>query len=82
MVENNTKIRQRYEAMISSPEERAIYDEWVKTWTAYKEGAAKVMELSRKEAGKVPLEAHAMNKNVVQQACRLRRTKSSRRISI
>jgi methyl-accepting chemotaxis protein len=65
VVENNTKIRQRYEAMISSPEERAIYDEWVKTWTAYKEGAAKVMELSRKEAGKVPLEAHAMNKNVV-----------------
>jgi len=65
VVENNTKIRQRYEAMISSPEERALYDEWVKTWTAYKEGAAKVMELSRKEAGKVPLEAHAMNKNVV-----------------
>ena len=29
--------------------------------TAYKEGAAKVMELSRKEAGKVPHEAHDLN---------------------
>ena len=26
VVESNTKIRQQYEAMISSPEERAIYD--------------------------------------------------------
>jgi methyl-accepting chemotaxis protein len=65
VVENNNKIRKTYEAMISTPEERALYDEWLKTWNAYKEGAAKVMELSRKEAGKVPLEAHAMNKNVV-----------------
>src|SRR6185503_18605864 len=65
VVENNNKIRQAYEPMISSPEERALYDEWAKTWAAYKEGAAKVMELSRKEAGKVPREAHAMNKNVV-----------------
>jgi methyl-accepting chemotaxis protein len=65
VVESNTKIRQKYEAMISSPEERAIYEEWLKTWNAYRDGAAKVVELSRKEAGKVPLEAHAMNKNVV-----------------
>jgi methyl-accepting chemotaxis protein len=65
VVESNTKIRQSYEAMISSPEERAIYEEWLRTWNAYKDGAAKVMELSRQEAGKVPLEAHAMNKNVV-----------------
>jgi methyl-accepting chemotaxis protein len=65
VVESNEKIRQAYEALITSPEERALYDEWAKSWAAYKEGAAKVMELSRKEAGKVPLEAHALNKNVV-----------------
>jgi methyl-accepting chemotaxis protein len=65
VVENNNKIRKTYETMITSPEERALYEEWVKTWTAYKEGAAKVMELSRKEAGKVPHEAHVLNKDVV-----------------
>jgi methyl-accepting chemotaxis protein len=65
VVENNTKIRQKYEAMISSPEERALYDEWVKDWNAYKEGAAKVMELSRKDAGKVPHDAHVLNRDVV-----------------
>jgi methyl-accepting chemotaxis protein len=65
VVENNSKIRKRYETMISSPEERALYDEWVKLWDAYKDGSAKVMDLSRKEAGKVPHEAHALNKNVV-----------------
>jgi methyl-accepting chemotaxis protein len=65
VVESNEKIRHTYEAMITSPEEHALYDEWAKSWTAYKEGAAKVMELSRKDAGKVPVEAHALNKNVV-----------------
>jgi methyl-accepting chemotaxis protein len=65
VVDSNNKIRQTYEPLISSPEERALYDEWGKTWASYKEGAAKVMELSRKAAGQVPLEAHAMNKNVV-----------------
>jgi methyl-accepting chemotaxis protein len=65
VVESNNKIRQSYEPMISSPEERALYDEWGKTWVAYKEGAARVLELSRKEAGKLPLEAHALNRDVV-----------------
>jgi len=65
VVESNDKIRQSYEPMIASPEERALYDEWARSWSAYKEGAAKVMELSRKEAGKLPVEAFALNKNVV-----------------
>src|SRR6201996_4912997 len=34
----NNKIRQSYEAMITSPEERAIYNEWSKTWDEYKKG--------------------------------------------
>ena len=40
MVESNNKIRQSYEAMITSPEERALYDEWAKTWDDYKKGTA------------------------------------------
>jgi methyl-accepting chemotaxis protein len=65
VVESNTKIRQSYEQLISSAEERALYSEWVKTWDEYKKGSQEVMALSRKAAGQVPLEAHALNKNVV-----------------
>jgi methyl-accepting chemotaxis protein len=65
VVESNTRIRQSYEQLISSPEERALYAEWVKTWDEYKKGSQEVMALSRKAAGQVPLEAHALNKNVV-----------------
>jgi len=61
VVEANTKFRRAYEAMISSPEERALYGEWSKTWDEYKKGTAEVMALSRKEAGKVPHEAHELN---------------------
>src|SRR5689334_1900983 len=63
VVENNTKIRQRYETMITSPEERALYDEWVKNWNASKKGAAKAMELWRQEPGKVPHEAKVLNRD-------------------
>jgi methyl-accepting chemotaxis protein len=62
IVENNTAIRQRYETMISGPEERAFYDEWAKNWQNYKDLAAKVMEASRKEAGRLPREAIELNK--------------------
>jgi methyl-accepting chemotaxis protein len=62
IVENNTAIRKRYETMISGPEERAFYDEWAKNWQNYKDLAAKVMEASRKEAGRLPREAIELNK--------------------
>jgi methyl-accepting chemotaxis protein len=64
VVEGNTKIRQAYEPMITSPEERALYDEWSKTWDEYKKGTQQVIELSRKAAGQVPHEAHELNKTV------------------
>ncbi len=51
--------------MISSPEERALYDEWSKHWQQYKDIGAKTMELSRKEAGRVPHEALALNKESI-----------------
>ena len=54
VVEGNTKIRAAYEAMITSPEERALYKEWVGLWESYKKGTQDVMALSRKDAGKIP----------------------------
>ena len=65
VVESNSKVRQTYEGIISSPEERAIYNDWVKTWDDYKAGAQKVMELSRKTAGQTPHDAHELNKITV-----------------
>ncbi|WP_407159666.1 methyl-accepting chemotaxis protein [Bradyrhizobium sp. STM 3557] len=65
VVESNTRIRKSYEAMITSPEERALYDEWARLWTEYKAGTEKVMELSRKAAGQYPKEAHDLNTSSV-----------------
>ena len=51
IVEKNRGIRKSYEAMIATPEERALYNDWAKHWQEYKDIATKVIELSRKEAG-------------------------------
>ncbi|MDX3969956.1 MAG: methyl-accepting chemotaxis protein [Bradyrhizobium sp.] len=59
------KVRSRYEAMISSPEERALYNQWSKLWDEYKKGTVEVMALSRKEAGKLPREAQELNSKTV-----------------
>lgn len=61
VIESNAKIRQIYESMITSPDERAIYNEWLKTWQDYKKGTEDVMALSRKAAGQTPHEAHELN---------------------
>ena len=61
VVESNNAIRQSYEKLITSPEERAIYNEWVQLWESYKKGTEEVMALSRKEAGRLPAEAHELN---------------------
>ncbi len=61
VVEANTKARKLYETMITSPEERAIYNEWAQVWDEYRKGAAEVMALSRKAAGSYPREAHDLN---------------------
>ena len=59
------KTRSRYEPMISSPEERALYSQWSKLWEDYKKGTEEVMALSRKEAGKFPREAQELNSKTV-----------------
>jgi methyl-accepting chemotaxis protein len=65
VVERNNKIRENYEKTITSPEERALYDEWARIWTAYKLGTQEVIQLSREAAGRVPHEAHELNAKTV-----------------
>jgi methyl-accepting chemotaxis protein len=65
IVQKNNSVRRSYEAMINSPEERALYDDWSKHWQQYKDIATKVMELSRKEAGHLPREALELNKQAI-----------------
>ncbi len=65
IVEKNTAIRKTYEPMITSPEEHALYDDWSRRWQEYKDVAAKIMELSRQEAGKLPKQAIELNKQAM-----------------
>jgi len=65
VIENNTKIRQQYEQLISSPEERALFTEWSKTWDAYRKGTQDVMALSNRDAGKLSHDAHELNTKTV-----------------
>ncbi|WP_027516790.1 methyl-accepting chemotaxis protein [Bradyrhizobium sp. WSM1417] len=65
VIEANTKFRKTYEDMITSPEERVLYGEWSKLWEEYKKGTQEVMALSRKDANKVPHEAHELNTKTV-----------------
>ena len=65
VVESNNKIRQAYEKLITSPEERALYAEWTQVWEEYRKGSLEVMDLSRKAAGKSPHDAHNLNTTTV-----------------
>ncbi|MGY4477897.1 methyl-accepting chemotaxis protein [Bradyrhizobium sp. USDA 3364] len=65
VVEANLKARAAYEPLINSPEERALYNQWVDAWTRYKKGTEEVMALSRRDAGKIPREAHELNAKTV-----------------
>jgi len=55
------KIRQDYEKVITSPEERALYNDWVKQWAEYETGVQEVIALSRASIGKYPAEAQQIN---------------------
>jgi methyl-accepting chemotaxis protein len=65
VVASNASIRAKYEVLITSPQERALYTEWSQTWDAYKKGTAEVMDLSRKSVGKLPREAIELNTKTV-----------------
>src|SRR6202012_3278925 len=45
VIDSNSKIRQQYEPLIISPEERALYNDWSRNWDAYKKGTQEVMAL-------------------------------------
>jgi methyl-accepting chemotaxis protein len=50
-----------YEPLITSPEERSLFNDWSKIWDEYKRGVDEVLALSRKEAGQAPREANELN---------------------
>jgi methyl-accepting chemotaxis protein len=61
VVDRISKARRIYEPTMASPEERALYAEWVQQWDAYKNAAEQVLAMSRQEAGKIPHQAHELN---------------------
>jgi len=63
--ERNYKIRQAYEPLISTPQERALFGDWVAAWDKYRAGTEEVMALSRKDAGHFPHDAHDLNAKTV-----------------
>jgi methyl-accepting chemotaxis protein len=65
VIESNGKILKSYESLITSPEERALYNEWTQAWEQYKKGTEQVMALSRKDAGRFPHDAHELNVKTV-----------------
>jgi hypothetical protein len=51
--------------MITSPEERSIYQNWASAWDKYITGVQEVIELSRQSIGRIPHEAsEAISKKV------------------
>ncbi|MGJ4951340.1 methyl-accepting chemotaxis protein [Bradyrhizobium sp. HKCCYLS20291] len=51
------KDRKAYESMITSAEERAIYNNWVQAWEKYVVAIKQVMDESNKSVGRAPKEA-------------------------
>jgi len=54
-----------YEKLISSPQERALYEEWRGLWNEYMKGAQEVLRMSRAAAGRFPQEANELNSKTV-----------------
>jgi methyl-accepting chemotaxis protein len=57
ILEAIAKDRKKYEPLVTSPEERAIYDDWSRAWDKYLKGVQDVVELSRQSVGRIPHEA-------------------------
>ncbi|HET7888922.1 MAG TPA: methyl-accepting chemotaxis protein [Bradyrhizobium sp.] len=63
LAQKNMKIRKDYEAVITSPEERALYTDFSRRWEEYKAIAAKMIEQSRKDG--LSREARELNKELM-----------------
>jgi methyl-accepting chemotaxis protein len=65
VIQANLKIRQSYEPLITTAEERAVYNEWVQLSDSYDAGVRQVLALSRDSVGRIPHEAHELNAKTV-----------------
>ena len=54
------QTRKVYEPLITSPEERSLYEQWSKAWAEYLNGVQDVMALSRKNTGRFPTDANEL----------------------
>ena len=54
------KTRRQYEQLISSGEERALYEQWSQRWKDYMGSVDELLALSRKSTGRFPVEANEM----------------------
>ncbi|WP_445490284.1 methyl-accepting chemotaxis protein [Rhodopseudomonas sp. RCAM05734] len=61
----NVKTRDKYESIINTPEERALFNDWKRQWDVYKKGTEEVIALSRASAGKVAAEAQTLHSKTV-----------------
>ncbi|HEY8333553.1 MAG TPA: MCP four helix bundle domain-containing protein, partial [Tardiphaga sp.] len=61
----NVKIREKYESIINSPEERALFNDWKRQWDIYKKGTEEVIARSRASAGKFAAEAQTLHSKTV-----------------
>ena len=65
ILERIAKDRKAYEPLITSAEERSIFENWVRAWDKYMTGVQEVVELSRQSIGRIPHEAsEAISKKV------------------
>ncbi|MCK1390672.1 methyl-accepting chemotaxis protein [Bradyrhizobium sp. 1] len=54
------QTRKVYELLMTSAEERSLYQQWTKAWAEYLNGVQDVMALSRKSPGKFPTDANEL----------------------
>ncbi|MGM4888896.1 methyl-accepting chemotaxis protein [Tardiphaga sp. 20_F10_N6_6] len=65
IVKRATDERTAYDKLVSSPEERAIFNDWSKEWDNYVSRSQEIFVLDRKNLGKSSQEAHELNLNVI-----------------
>jgi len=65
VVQDITKARRSYESLVSSADERTLYQEWSRQWEAYMAGAQQVLALSSDSIGKIPHAANELNESEV-----------------
>jgi len=58
-------LRKTYQALITTAEERALYQAWSQKWDDYMKGARQVVDLSRNSIGKSIHDAQTLNQTTV-----------------